>query len=70
MSKPTRRDFIKTGAGLIGSGLVGARMPLPVFDRMLPGATQQFPATQHATDRANCRCLDWIGLRTALPVRP
>ncbi len=39
MSKPTRRDFIKTGAGLIGGGLVGAGMPLPVFDRTLPGAT-------------------------------
>jgi uncharacterized protein (DUF1501 family) len=34
MFKPTRRDFIKTGAGLIGAGVA-----LPMFDRMLPGAT-------------------------------
>ena len=34
MSKPTRRDFIKTGAGALSAGVM-----LPVLDLMQPGAT-------------------------------
>lgn len=68
MSKPTRREFIKTGAVAIGTGML-----LPVLNRMAAGTTLVKQLANNAVGHGNILVIVELaggndGLNTIIPL--